>query len=75
MQHSSLLSLLLFALGTYAFSGFGASCNSWGVLDIGTPDFLVANCEKEDGVFNVNTQLNLDTCFTNNNGVLTYEPK
>jgi hypothetical protein len=74
-QIKTLLALAYFSLGAQAVSGFGASCNSWGVLLVKTPYTLDANCRRTNGGYMVDTELTLNKCMGNNNGQLVYQVK
>ncbi|KFY78727.1 hypothetical protein V499_02167 [Pseudogymnoascus sp. VKM F-103] len=54
-----------------ADSGYGSSCNSisyYNARDGGKVIF--ANCRMNSGIYRVGTEINPDSCFANDNGIL-----
>ncbi|KFX97320.1 hypothetical protein V490_02840 [Pseudogymnoascus sp. VKM F-3557] len=54
-----------------ADSGYGASCNSIAYYNAadGSKE-MFANCRENSGIYNVDTVINPDSCFANDNGQL-----
>jgi hypothetical protein len=78
----SLASLSLMFGSAHANSGYYASCNSGNVAQPGTtPHYgssvvkFSANCAQNNGVYNVDTSLDLSKCFANANGQLVIREK
>jgi hypothetical protein len=78
MQFNTLPALALLAVGHFSLqvaadSGYASSCNSQRLLapTSNSPFWaIVANCKLPSGIFNVDTEININSCFDNNNGVL-----
>jgi hypothetical protein len=77
MQLSALFFLGLATGGALADSGYAASCNTEkvsqpGAANHGCPDnvLFMANCEQTDGVYLLDTTIDLNHCFANAGGVL-----
>lgn len=65
------LMLLSFTTKVAADSGYGASCNSISYYNAadGSKE-MFANCRENSGIYNVDTVINPDSCFANDNGQL-----
>jgi hypothetical protein len=79
MQFNTLPTLALlvsshFCLKVAANSAYAASCNSIYIYSPEPPNTdywtISANCAMEDGVYNVGTEINIDSCFVNAGGTL-----
>ncbi|KAJ5431535.1 hypothetical protein N7445_009267 [Penicillium cf. griseofulvum] len=70
VQLNTLLAWACFSLGAQAVSGFGKTCNGYGITKTGRPNMMHANCRMPSGVYNVDTFLNLNLCVGNDNGRL-----
>ena len=74
----SLLILSHFSLDVVANSDYAGRCNT---IELSGPDShesrwaIVANCETESGIYNLDTEININVCFTNNGGNLAAELK
>lgn len=72
-----LIPLLSLAAQAFADEGYADTCNSIGVFQPnygqGSPNHVAldANCQTAPGkIYNVDTTININACFTNQNGVL-----
>lgn len=85
MQPTTLFQLALAAMVptmVNAVNNYAATCNS---LRFGPPGNnvnsgyygynIVANCREPSGVYNVDTFIDLSSCFTNNGGHLAFQIK
>lgn len=83
MQFNTLPALALLVLGHFfheaaANSGYAATCNSIRLLDPAPPNApfysIVANCEESGGgIYNVDTEINIGSCFGDSGGHLVPE--
>lgn len=81
MNIKSLLPLALLALGsvpgTVADDGYASSCRelSFAWNDRVNSYYIMANCQEISGIFNIDTIIFLDNCFSNNWGHVIPQPK
>ena len=63
--------LLSLSIGVAADSGYGATCNSMQYYNArdGTK-YIIANCKETSGIYNVDNEINANSCFANANGQL-----
>lgn len=67
------LAIGIFSLRVAANSDYAATCNSIRLDDADSynPDWLlVADCREPSGIYSVDNEINIGTCFANYNGNL-----
>lgn len=74
----ALVALVQFIVGASANSGYAGSCTN---IQIYPPDGntnyykIAADCKNNAGQTNLNTKINIDSCFSNSNGALVAQLK
>lgn len=74
----ALVTLAQFSVGVLANSGYAGSCTNIQIYphDGNTNYYkIAADCKNNAGQTNLNTKINIDSCFSNSNGSLVAQLK